>query len=255
MFKYRLKIMYFIFILSALFSLNAYAQFYKGTNPESLVDVGLGIYKIKNGYLSYSDFLGVNYVDQSEKLCYSPVFSVKGKYTDGPFKYRLNFNASFDKRDIVHDTTYFHTTSFNYRLFSPEIGFERILWSRWFEFKLAFDFMYIYELYDVESMCNGYVIPNLPLKMEALSSYQTKAFGISPFLIIGVPIKKVIFISLELGKYYAFGTTNSHYKCHSLNLNNNHEMNIDEAGKPNEYYRFDDNNYLSISIDYRFLKK
>ncbi len=243
-------------IALCIISCHSYAQFYKSTKPESFADVGLGYSKIRNGYMLYTDFLGTPYINQDEKLCYSPVYTLRGKLTDGNFKYRLSLSFSNDKEDnIVHDTTYFHTTSYNYRLINPRFGFERILWSRWFEFKLACDFMYIYELYDVESKSEGYVIPNIPLKSESLSTHKTKAWGLNPFLIVGVPIKNIIFISLELGKYYAYGITNSHYKCHSLNLNNNHELDIDEEGKPSDFYRFDNNCLMMISIDYRFIKK
>jgi len=233
-----------------------FSQLITKNETSSIVDAGLGISKIRNGYLLYTDIMGLPYINQNEKYLYSPMYSIRGKITDGHFKYRLSLNFAADRvNNIVHDTSYIHTTGFNFRGFYPRLGFERTIWSKWVEFKLGVDFLYVYQLYDINSYCKGLVIPNLPLEMNATSKHVTKAWGVSPFIMLGVAIKKHFFISLESGKHYAYGTTNSKYLCNTVNLNNNQTSTMDEVGKPSEYYMFKENNYFQISIDYRFLNK
>jgi len=246
-----------ILAILILISINGFSQLWTGDTSKSIIDAGIGISKMRNGYLLYTDILGVPYINQDEKYQYSPLYSVRGKIADGPFKYRFFLDFAADKvNNIVHDTSaYEFTTSFNFSGLYPKVGFERMIWSKWVELKMGVDFMYMYQLYDLHSYAKGMIIPNLPLEMDGISKHVTKAWGVSPFITFGLLIKKHFFLSVEAGKYYAYGTTNSKYNCNSLNLNNNHALTIDETGKPTAFYKFDENNFFRLSIDYRFYKK
>lgn len=251
------KICLFILLTTTQILLFGQSDIFPKYATPSFLDAGIGVSKVRNGYLLYSDFSGVTYTNFDKKLYYSPLWSVRGKISDGPFKYRFFFNFIADRRDnIVHDTSaYTLITSFNQRGLYPRIGFERQLWSKWVELRIGTDFMYIYELFDTKTFAQGMVIPNLPLEMDVLTENTTNAWGVSPFLNIGFTIKKRFFISAEGGFYLAYGTTGTYYNSHSVNLHTNHSLDISEYGKPKNYYKFDNNTFFQFSIDYRFLKK
>jgi len=247
------KLYYLIFLI--VFNYSLCAQSDTKTTGKFMFDAGVGLSKIRTGYGLYTDFTGMTYANLDKKYDYTPLYSLRTKFLDGNFKYRLFLNYANTKQHIIHDTTYTHTTDYHFRGFYPRLGFERMLWSKWVEFKIGFDLLYFYELYDVSNFATGVKpFPNAPLtQITGTSKHKTNAWGFSPLLVLGVPIKDVIFISVEAGKSYAYGTTNAVHTCTYLNLNTNHANEMNDTGAPTPFYRLTEfNNYVQISVDYRF---
>jgi len=246
-----------IFLLLLFICYSSFSQSNTEKTSKFIIDAGLGLSKIRTGYCLYTDITGLTYVNFDKKFDYTPLYSIRGKVSDGKFKYRLFFNFAKTKEHVIHDTTYTHTSDFHFRGLYPRLGFERILWSKWVELKFGFDFLYFYELYDVSNFATGVrPYPNASLtEVTGISKHKTHAWGFSPFLMLGVPIKKLVFISLEAGKAFAYGTTNSEYACKYVNLENDNVFKMNETGQPTPFYRLTEfNDYVQISIDYRFIK-
>lgn len=246
----------FVFWLFVL-ALNTYAQQSRSDSLSMFFDIGLGGSFARTGYLLYTDITGVPCTNDDDNLNYAPALVFRAKIRDVNFKYRLIVPFAYrNVEDIPQESNYEHSTSYLYRGIYPRFGIERIIWSRWFELAIGLDALYFYEKHDMETFAKGELIPNLSLEMNGLSKHTTKALGFSPVVSLGVPIKNRIFVSVEVGKYYAYGKTWSSYSWTSKNLNTGRVNNSQEdAVRPSDFYRLsEDNLYIQFSIDYRFEK-